>query len=795
MAAVDGGEESDFDAESVEHSLSPNVIAKVDKVSEPTATVATVVQLNEASYFSTLTKRRSKSVPPCKRSLNVSNEVNNSLKDSSWKYRLRQNSGKYRYGEKDKQSVKVLVNRKTTVGNNSPKKGPIQTPKTPKKCKQGTNDGIRSVREFLVFSVHKSSKPRSKEEKDNNKILENTDNEVNKEVAEIQDLNVVSKTLRRLSDSLSVGLDNNENNDTAVKTKAQETKIASNNRTQSVNMNNKDFQSDISLQSQGEKITQLRNINSTIYKEAAENIFISDSETVSMAGNNRDIDETPTPSAEETQPTALELLEKEVDTLSKELTQCETNSMDHMMKMFRLDMKRDSLRLMREMQKVNCKSSQLETEIETLKTEKKLLEQKVNSIDTAHTTTKEDISKNSKSMEEVREELRLLRGVISKHTQQLTLLGNKNEEKEFFSMRNNLMIQGIEEDDDETNENVKQLVTDFFSQSMKIKRKISILSAKRIGNQLPRVIQVTLENVKDKGVIYKHSKNLKYLRNNNDDPYFINDHLPLGMQEEQRKKRGIIKNDKTLPDNDRADFTWKKGELFINNKQYRDPVVPPTIEQVITPMEGGEEVVINKGETQKNEGCRFTGYSAEIKTIHDVKKAYIKVRKNHPEALSIMCAYRIPGTDHSRLQNYQDDGEAGGGRVLFQLLLTSDIMHRAIYVVRHFGNKHLGPSRFESIQAAARSAIMRTTMNTILGKNQFLKSIDKGSKTRSLRIIKGLRGGRGSISGASRGGGAPSPLTRDITNDTSNEWPALNQSTGLQGAWSNQESSPSNGWS
>ena len=142
MAAVDGGEEPDFVAEPTELPLSPNVIAKVDQVSEPTGTTASVVQVNEASYFSTLTKRRSKSVPPCKRPLNVSNEVNNLLKDNSWKYMLQQNSGKYRHGEKEKVSVKVLVNRKTTSGNNSPKKGLTQTPKTPKKCKLGTNDGI-----------------------------------------------------------------------------------------------------------------------------------------------------------------------------------------------------------------------------------------------------------------------------------------------------------------------------------------------------------------------------------------------------------------------------------------------------------------------------------------------------------------------------------------------------------------------------------------------------------------------------------------------------------------------------
>ena len=96
------------------------------------------------------------------------------------------------------------------------------------------------MREFLVFSVHKNSKPPPKEE-DKTKRLDNSDNEVNKEVAEIQDLNIVSKTLRRLSDSIGVGLDNNENNDTAVKTKIQETEIATDKQLRSVNTNNKDF--------------------------------------------------------------------------------------------------------------------------------------------------------------------------------------------------------------------------------------------------------------------------------------------------------------------------------------------------------------------------------------------------------------------------------------------------------------------------------------------------------------------------------------------------------------------------
>ena len=48
-----------------------------------------------------------------------------------------------------------------------------------------------------------------------------------------------------------------------------------------------------------------------------------------------------------------------------------------------------------------------------------------------------------------------------------------------------------------------------------------------------------------------------------------------------------------------------------------------------------------------------------------------------------------------------------------------NIFHRALYVVRKYGGSHLGPSRFQSIQSAAKSAIARSSFNSIVNKHQY----------------------------------------------------------------------------
>ena len=70
-------------------------------------------------------------------------------------------------------------------------------------------------------------------------------------------------------------------------------------------------------------------------------------------------------------------------------------------------------------------------------------------------------------------------------------------------------------------------------------------------------------------------------------------------------------------------------------------------------------------------------------------------------------AYWIPGLDFITLHGYEDDDEHGAGWSIYQLLGEGNIFNRAMFVVRHYGNKHIGPIRFQLITAAAKTSLAK----------------------------------------------------------------------------------------
>ena len=63
--------------------------------------------------------------------------------------------------------------------------------------------------------------------------------------------------------------------------------------------------------------------------------------------------------------------------------------------------------------------------------------------------------------------------------------------------------------------------------------------------------------------------------------------------------------------------------------------------------------------------------------------------------------------DHISLCGYEDDDEHGAGCTIYKVLENKNTFNRAVFVVRHYGNKHLGPVHFQLIVGAAKSAITR----------------------------------------------------------------------------------------
>ena len=410
---------------------------------------------------------------------------------------------------------------------------------------------------------------------------------------------------------------------------------------------------------------------------------------------------------------------EEIEKLEAKIDGLKNDSMEKLLMEIKLEMKKESV-------KTRC------VLIQVVNSNTGLQEQ-ITSLQTAQQEDSDQVKTVTTNVEKVRDDVKLLRDIAEKQAMMLEHLQDRNDERDQKLNRCTMFITGIEEpEESEEGENVINSVQTFFSQIMLITKKITIKSATRTGNGSPRSIKLELSSMKDKGVIYTHSKNLKGLVNNQNKGYYLNDHLPAAMQEVQRTYRDIIKRNKALPDGEQANMAIKKGRLFINNNLYKPAVTPPSVAAIISPddLQGINKVKLVEGEPQYNGGCKFVGMSQEVSSIQDIRKGYIKARRMHPKALHVACGYRLPGHDvHSN--GHVDDKEHGAGRSLYSLLESSSIKNRAVYVARYYGGTKLGPSRFTSFTDAAASAIARSSLNTLTGANQIVVQSKSNKTTKS----------------------------------------------------------------
>ena len=183
-----------------------------------------------------------------------------------------------------------------------------------------------------------------------------------------------------------------------------------------------------------------------------------------------------------------------------------------------------------------------------------------------------------------------------------------------------------------------------------------------------------------------------------------------------------MRHNASLTGTNKLTLSMKRGELMVGDKTFIPAVRPPTIQDTVFPIDEKhiEKTKLQKGEEKKKGWCKFVGYSAEARNLADVRAAYTKVTRLNPSALSIACAYRLPGIDFLHLRGCVDDDEHGAGRAIYFLLEDSNIFNRVVFVVRYFGNRHIGPVRFQLIKDAARSAINRSSYNSVAREHQMI---------------------------------------------------------------------------
>ena len=205
--------------------------------------------------------------------------------------------------------------------------------------------------------------------------------------------------------------------------------------------------------------------------------------------------------------------------------------------------------------------------------------------------------------------------------------------------KRNLLIWGL---DEEADEDVKQVVKDFFKLKMEIEKDIQITKAYRRGKKevTGRQVLVELSEMTDKFIIYKHLKNLKEKTNNLGKKFTVRDDLPPARLEADRRQRQLLaQNRKKMTG--QLDMTIKKKKLMVNNQVYKKLAPTPTSAEVLNPQEHemvqSTKVVSTK--EHKEKGNIFFAYATEANNIQQIHAVYWHIKVKHVDAQHIAMAH------------------------------------------------------------------------------------------------------------------------------------------------------------
>lgn len=318
----------------------------------------------------------------------------------------------------------------------------------------------------------------------------------------------------------------------------------------------------------------------------------------------------------------------------------------------------------------------------------------------------DDIDDLSKELHETKFRLQIVSNIVIKQDEQIGFLKQKINEMQKREMSGNIVITGIPE---EKQEKPIQLFNTFIEKGLEIREMIPANKAYRIGAGQNRPLIVELRHPENKGKIFSNATKLKGKVNEKGKPYFVAEQLPEEMNEKRRRMNELVSENKKKPNSHRLDMSFQRGQLMINEELYHKHITPPSAKELLNPDESlydkADELDIIKGKKEEQEKSRFISYAVAVDNLDEVQAALLKVRMKFADATHVSCAYRIPGVNTPKNQDYIDDGEHGCGRTMLKVLKEEQLLNIAVIIVRYYGGKHLGIKRFDIFRNLAQEAI------------------------------------------------------------------------------------------
>ena len=352
------------------------------------------------------------------------------------------------------------------------------------------------------------------------------------------------------------------------------------------------------------------------------------------------------------------------------------------------------------------KMTAVQNSIEEVRKQQSILDRKILKIESSVIQTKSECAELAENSEEVSETMMYLIQTAISHDNKISVAQSQLEKTKRQIVKGSFVVKGIKEAD---KDDPIGSITSFIENKLEIGGEVPIMSAHRIGKGKNRPIWFKLTDNDDVRVIYSHLKNLKGKTNSENEKFVVTEQLTEAEREEKSRNQDILMDNRRTPASHQLTIAREHGNLVINGEQYRKQVEPPQVKEVLllTKEEGQalDQYGIHQGAYRSHNGSQFYSYSAKVKDFDEVKKLYVKLRRDHLNATHVMCGYRLFHALAPLYQDYSNDGEEGGGRRILDALKSAGVFNMCVFVVRYHEGPNIGVKRFEIITELSKDVI------------------------------------------------------------------------------------------
>ena len=312
---------------------------------------------------------------------------------------------------------------------------------------------------------------------------------------------------------------------------------------------------------------------------------------------------------------------------------------------------------------------------------------------------------------------KMLAGTVSRMSQTIIELQNKLEIQEINAGKRSVILSGFE--GSTKIKECKSQLHSFFEEVLGIE--VTIEDLYFIGSQEPRDIVIIFLSSNHKRLIFQNIEKMKGYVNAHGKKYRFRDLLTQKQYEKQNQVKRITKWMEQQEAVDQKDVTTQKGKIYIGDQQYTKQVHPPDPTKVLQmPIENLNKVMSMKvdiGDETTVQGNSFQAFSACVDNYEQIQNIYMQIRLNNADARHIVCAWSIPGIKYYEANDGCDDEDHGMSAKILDLMLRNNITHRALYVVRHVGEK-LNKNRISAYVEAASGVVEKYPYNPLTKKQQ-----------------------------------------------------------------------------